>query len=297
MLDRASTFADPEILTYLKNRFIPVAIDQAYQRRQKDAEGEFYRKIAGQGPRNDFTDTTQGHYVAGPDGTLLGFSNNRGEGRIKRMIETALDRFEPKEVEIIDPGEPDARYNPHPPAGGLIIRVQAKVLGGYEETGHRWREIFQSSVSRDNLWVTKFEHDALARGEFPKSLQTRLARFHLVDNTRGEPPMWREREIRKLNIDLSEGTVNGAAHLETDLGDRGYEVRIHGTMEATAGQVTRFELIAQGDFWGEGRYTRRAPEGKFPLAILFTLADGTDIADNVPPQGSRGWVQGYLGMR
>jgi hypothetical protein len=60
VLDRASTFADPEIIAALKSRFVPVALDQAYQRRQNDAEGEFYRKIAGQGPRNDFDDTTQG---------------------------------------------------------------------------------------------------------------------------------------------------------------------------------------------------------------------------------------------
>jgi hypothetical protein len=60
--------------------------------------------------------------------------------------------------------------------------------------------------------------------------------------------------------------------------------------------VTRFELVAHGDFKGEGPYTRGAPEGKFPLAILFTLADGSDIADKIPPQGSRGWVQGYLNV-
>ena len=60
MLDRASTFADEEIVALLKTRFVPVAIDQAYQRRQQDAEGEFYRRIAGQGPRNDFRNTTQG---------------------------------------------------------------------------------------------------------------------------------------------------------------------------------------------------------------------------------------------
>ena len=79
MLDRASTFADPEIVELLKTKFVPVALDQAYQRRQKDTEGDFYRKIAGQGPRKDFKNgTTQGLYGATADGTLLGYSNNRG---------------------------------------------------------------------------------------------------------------------------------------------------------------------------------------------------------------------------
>jgi hypothetical protein len=54
VLDRESTFADSEIVRLLQTRFVPVAIDQAYQRRQQDTEGEFYRKIAAQSPRNDF---------------------------------------------------------------------------------------------------------------------------------------------------------------------------------------------------------------------------------------------------
>ena len=77
MLDRESTFKDAEIVSLLKSRFIPVAIDQAYQRRQKDTEGDFYRKIAGQGPRNNFKSTTQGLYLATASGKLLGYNNNR----------------------------------------------------------------------------------------------------------------------------------------------------------------------------------------------------------------------------
>ena len=66
------------------------------------------------------------------------------------------------------------------------------------------------------------------------------------------------------------------------------------SIEVEAGQVVRFDMVCLGEFWGEGNYTQGAPQGKFPLAISFTLADGTDIADRVPPQGSRGWLQGYL---
>ena len=61
----------------LREDFVPVAIDQAYERRQKDNEGEFYRRIAGQGPRKDFDNTTQGFYVATAAGDLLLYNNNR----------------------------------------------------------------------------------------------------------------------------------------------------------------------------------------------------------------------------
>ncbi len=294
MLDRESTFKDPEIVRLLKSRFIPVAIDQAYQRRQKDAEGEFYRKIAGQGPRNNFKGTTQGLYLATASGKLLGFNNNRGGDRIRRMMKKALDGFEAPATEVIERGKVDARYNPNPPEGGLVVRVQSKILGGYEKTEDRWRKIFQDSLSRDNLWVTREEHDALVAGKVPPALQKRIARYHLVDNTRGEPPMWKADEIRSIKFSLKDGRLSGSVHLETASGGRGYKVSLLGYVEKKNGKITRFELVALGEFWGEGTYTRGAPKGRFPLGASFTLADGSDIADGVPPQGSRGWVRGYL---
>lgn len=294
MLDRASTFADPEIVQLLQNRFIPVAIDQAYQRRQQDDEGEFYRKIAGQGPRNDFQGTTQGFYLATAAGELLAFNNNRGPERIRRIMKRALSAFRPPKATVIEAAKKDPRYNPEPPEGGLVVRVRAKVLEGYEPTTDRWRHIFQTAVSRDNLWISQREHQALAAGEVPESLQRRIARFHLVDNTRGEPPMWRESEIRELRMELRDGRLNGSVKLKTDDGDRGYTAQLLGHVDVEDGQVVRCDIVALGDFWGEGRYTRRAPRGKFPLAVAFTLADGSDTADGVPPQASRGWLQGYL---
>ena len=36
------------------------------------------------------------------------------------------------------------RYSPEPPEGGLVLRVHAKVLDGYEPTTNRWRAIFQA---------------------------------------------------------------------------------------------------------------------------------------------------------
>jgi len=294
VLDRESTFKDPEIVRLLKSSFIPVAIDQAYQRRQKDTEGDFYRKIAGQGPRNNFQGTTQGLYLATASGKLLGFNNNRGGDRIRRMMKKALDGFEAPAAAVIERSKVDARYNPKPPGGGLVVRVQTKVLGGYEKTEDRWKKIFQNALSRDNLWMTKEEHEALAAGKVPSALQKRIARYHLVDNTRGEPPMWKADEVRSIEFSLEDGRLSGSVHLETASGKRGYKVSLLGRVEKKDGRITRFDLVARGEFWGEGTYTRGAPKGRFPLAASFTLADGSDIADGVPPQGSRGWVRGYL---
>ena len=289
-----STFADPEIVELLKTRFVPVAIDQAYQRRQQDAEGEFYRRLAGQGPRNDFKKTTQGLYIGTAGGRLLAFNNNRGPDRIRRLMRKALDDYRPEQVNDLDAGEPDPRYSPTPPEGGLIVRVNASVLGGYEKTDDRWQKMFQSALSRDNFWITGDEHRELVAGRVPRSLARRLARFHLIDNTRGEPPMWRDDAVKDLTLALSGGKLSGRVHLETPSGDRGYECQLVGIVAVEKDRVTRFDVVAKGQFWGQGRYTRGAPEGKFTLAVALRLADGSDVADRIPPQGSRGWVEGYL---
>ena len=283
----------------LRTRFVPVAIDQAYQRRQKDAEGEFYRKIAGQGPRSNFQSTTQGLYIATAQGKLLLYNNNRDPAKVQRLLKEKLNIFQQNLGEYsravaIKPGKVDVRYNVSPPKGGLVVRVRAKVLGGYEPTTDRWRAIFQSALSRDNLWISSAEHQALVQGQIPVSLQKRIARFHLVDNTRGEPPMWREKEIRQLKMTVRGNRIEGQVLLRTDSGDRGYQAELFGELEVKAGKVVRLDLLARGDFWGDGPYTRNAPKGRFPLAVSFTLADGTDVADRIPPQGSRGWLPGYL---
>ena len=294
MLDRESTFRDPRIVELLKTRFVPVAIDQAYQRRQRDAEGDYYRKIANQGPRKVGRGTTQGLYVATADGRFLGFNNNRGPERVLRMMQQALGQYRPSRTAGIKPGKPDRRYVRVPPAGGLVVRVTTRVLGGYQPTEATFRTIFQQSLGRDNLWVRRDEHQALVRGELPESLLKRIARFHLVDNTRGEPPMWKPDEIRRLDVSLAGNQVTGHVELRTAAGDRRYKASLRGVIEVKSGRVTRFDLVAHGQFRGEGPYTRGAPKGEFPLANAFRLADGKDIADGVPPQGSKGHLDGYI---
>lgn len=283
----------------LKSRFIPVAIDQAFQRRQKDSEGDFYRKIASQGPRSDFNGTTQGFYIATASGDLLLYNNNRHPEKVRRLMREKLDEFlehsdAKANVAPLSEESRDRMYNVKPPEGGAVLRVHGKVLDGYEPTDDRWQKIFQSALSRDNMWLTAEEHKQVAAGEIPKQVQQRLVRFHLVDGTRGEPPMWNEDEIRTLNMRLEDGKLTGEVHLETRDGKRGYQAEILGYIESSGNTLTRFDVVVRGDFWGEGRYTKNAPQGKFPLAISFSLADGKDIADGVVPQAWKGWHHNYL---
>ena len=258
----------------------------------------FYRSIASQSPRNDFEQTTQGFYVATAAGKLLLYNNNRDPEKLLRLLQRSLEDREdtPNTVEVkeLEATATDPRFNVEAPEGGLTVRVNAKVMSGYEPTSDPLRSIFQNAISRDNLWITAREHEALVQGQFPKSLQQRMARYHLVDSTRGEPPMWKPAEIRDVDMQLSGSLMTGSVRLETERGDRGYDADLRGKVEVQDGRVVRFDVVCLGQFWGEGPFTRGAPKGKFPLAIALTLADGSDVADRIPPQGARGWVDGYL---
>ncbi len=281
----------------LKTDFVPVAFDQWYQRQQKDAEGKFYRRIAGQGPRTDFDSTTQGFYIATAGGKLLAYNNNRGPERIRSILRSTLARFDSRKnpaKPIGDDAAVDRNLVHILPAGGAVVRVNAKVLGGYLASSDRFRQIHQQAISRDNLWMTAEEKTDLLVNKFPESLKRRIARFHLIDNTRGEPPMWRGEEIKSLDISLdSAGIVSGKVHLETADGKRGFIGDLRGEIQFVRNKLSQFDLVAKGEYWGQGRYTKGAPAGRFPIAVTFRLADGTDIADTVAPQGLKGWSRPY----
>jgi hypothetical protein len=304
VLDRASTFAHPQIVNSLKSEFVPVALDQASTRRQQDTEGDFYRSIVLQrsGFKATTTDpkvpidgpTTQGFYIANAAGDLLLYNNNRDPDKVASLLKQTLLSHDGERKKALAANTTDKRYAMKPPKEGLVIRVQAKVMGGYKPTEDRWTKIFQNALSRDNLWISAAEHQSLVNGEIPESLTSRLARFHLVDNTRGEPLMWTPDEIKHIALTIDQGVVRGSVLLKSADNSRGYEAKLRGAIETSADKVTRFDMVASGQYWGAGPYTRKPPPGKFPLAISFTLADGTDLADALSPQAARGWLENYF---
>ena len=281
----------------LKNDFVPVAIDQWYTRRQKDAEGEFYQAIARQGPRKDMDLTTQGLYVCDASGKLLGYNNNRHVGPIKAIMKKAIEDLEQKKISAdrLNAGKIDAQYDRSIPQATVVVQVNSKILEGYKKVTDNSHAIFQRSIARDNLWILEQEKKELLQGNFPKSLARRIARFNLIDNTRGEPQMWANDEIKSLEMTLeSDGEVTGTAIIKSQDGKRGYEAAIVGKIETGGDEIKKFDLVAKGSCYGNGRYTKRGPEGLFTLAIAFRVADKNDRAYAVAPQGSKGWLGAYI---
>lgn len=301
MLDRESSFADDGVVELLRRRYVPVALDVWYEERRQDGAGDFYRKVVFQRDGMVADRTTQGFYICAPDGTLISGWNNRDPAKLRQLLRKAADDYRPPKSGGLEAKE-DPAFARAPPAGSLVVDVHSRILKGqWPEAGDVWQRIFRSATGRDHLWITKEEASALARGEFPKSLATRVARFHCIDNTRGEPPMWASSEVKALALESrpakSGFAIDGELKLATDAGDRGFDARAAGMVETKGDLVTRFDLAVRGEFFGEGTYTKGAPKGKFVLAIVFTLADESPAnaeSRKVPPQGARELAD-YLG--
>ena len=121
-----------------------------------------------------------------------------------------------------------------------------------------------------------------ASNVFPDSLKKRLPAV-LNDNTRGESGRWRSNEIKRLDVKLEAGRITGHVHFENSAGNRGYKAELLGFIKSEKGALNRFDIVVKGEYWGEGRFTRHGPKGKFPFAVAFRLSDGTEPYDTPPP--------------
>src|SRR5262245_49781190 len=270
----------------LKARFVCVGIAHNGAGRRKDAEGDFARKLIGKGG------TLQGLHVINTRGDLVGYVYDFRPQSVLAMLEKALKKFTPVEAPPIDFARKDRRFVM--PEDGLVVVVTAKVLGGHDPVKsargtlqYDMERAWKNSLGREHLWVRHDEVRALVKGELPETLKKRIVRYHLVDNTRGTPTGWTENEIKRLEMTLTDGCLKGTVHLETKDGSRGYQADLLGFVQARDGKVTRFDLVANGHFWGHGTHTPGALKGRFPLAVGFTLAETSDPLYTLVPDAVR----------
>jgi hypothetical protein len=242
--------------------------------------------------------TLQGLHVINAAGDLVGYVYDFRPESVLAMLRQSLKKFIPVEAPPIDFSRKDAKFTL--PEGGLVVEVTAKVRGGHDPVQKKegtveydMQKAWKDSLGRERLWVRRDEAEALAGGDLVSSLKTRIVRYHLLDNTRGTPTAWTEGDIRKMDLSLAGGRLAGSVHLETKSGDRGFKAELLGFIESKEGKVIRFDLVARGLFWGEGRYTPGAPSGPFPFAVAFRLADPGDRLYRLVPDAVR-CFPGYL---
>jgi hypothetical protein len=308
---------------------VPVAGDDWYQRRRQDAEGEFFRKVADQGPRKGAGGSTrQGIYIFTAEGKLLAYRNAQDPDVMRRVLKQGLtayqqlpeDKRRPGAVQVAEPGRADNRYDRKPPAGGAVLNVYTRILD-HDDKGKLCHGSCKfpggDKTAHDHLWLTAAEIQSLVPAgarvgdsfPLPQAIAQRLLRFHLVDNTRGEPPLWTREQVRKSELRLQVEEVSdkgvrlkleGHALLSTNAderrAERGFDVHLLGTVEVDARKtrLVRFDVVAVGDHWGEGTYTRGARPGRTPLGVALEVAVEGSQGRDVPPQGARVLPE-YLG--
>lgn len=326
MAGRALAFSDPEMVRLAREEFVPVAADDWYQRRREDAEGEFFRSVADQGPRKGQGGSTrQGIYCLTASGRLLAYRNAADPQVMIDVLREALTAWNklPRgeraagsiEVPPLNAEDLDERYARAPPEGGLILKVHARTLeqdeaGEYracsgDETGYGGQ-----AASTDHLWISEEEWRSLIPAkprpndafEMPAAIAHRIARYHLLDNTRGEPSFWSREEIRSLRISLRVERADdaevllrmeGGVLLSTDerpaAAERGYEAALSGHIRYDIGRdaISEFEVLVLGEHWGEGPFTGGARPGRTPLGVAFLLTPGEHPTDRIAPQGMR----------
>lgn len=321
MVGRVSAFADPEIIRMATVDFIPVAGDDWYQRRRQDAEGKFFRAVADSLGKTGAGDSSrQGIYLFAADGTPLGYKNAGGHPVVMReVLRDALRDFArlpatkrtPGAVKIGDPGPVDPAYDHTPPPGGLVLKVYTRILdfhnGAYVKGTCEAKG--GDKAARDHVWITADEVQQLApakpvvgfRYPLPEKVADRIARFHLIDITRGEPPAWGKTEVRAKRFTLRvvsatpeavELRLDGEALMATagdvSTAERGFDARVVGDLRYLPGKKTfdRFNVVAVGTHWGNFPHTEDARPGKSLVGISFELA--TDQSnERIPPQGIR----------
>ncbi len=316
-----STFADPEVIKLCETSFVPVCTDDWYTRRRRDDEGEFFHKVAVQGPRKDRDGTRQGIYVFTADGELLGFKNAGQDAAVmKQVFADALAKFKklpaartkPGAVTVPPHGKLDPNYTRQLPAGALVLRANARILDRKGDAFAKGTCEFTGGdrASRDFVWLTKDEVQALApakvevgfRYPVPAAVAERIARFHLADNTRGEPAFWKKDQVRKNDMTLTvvkadaesvDLRLDGAATMASDAdlakADRGYEVKLRGQLRWDTGRktFTGFDVAGVGDHWGRSTFTPGDRPGRSLLGVAFGLADTDRPSERIAPQGLR----------
>lgn len=317
MAGRAFAFADPGIIAMATEDFVPCCADDWYQRRRKDAEGEFFRSMADQGPRKGKDGSTrQGIYTLTADGSLLEFKNAGQDAQATReQLERALKKWkalpatrnQPGAVTVPEHGKLDANYTRTPPEGGSIFSVHSRILDKDGDGYCRGKCNFSAGMkaARDFMWLSKDETALLTNvpdkvGEstpMPAAIARRIARFHLIDNTLGEPNFWKKTDVAVNDITITrtggtgeavECTIQGRVSIVTTQKDRGYDATLTGTMTITAGRITAFDLAAVGDHWGDDSVTHGGTRpGRTSFGVAFGLADAKRPMLRVPPQAAR----------
>jgi len=320
--DRRSVFGDAELRALARERFVCAADEVWRLQRGSDEDCVFFQRAVNGGERITDSGSRQGVWVFAPDGTLLVHANEHRAEAVRALLARGLERLAERPQPLARlPADarltPGHRWEDSFPADGLALVRTARDLGPEGLASPR-----STAWNRDFAWFSRAEVQAMVDGlepgeqrELPQ-LAERLARFHLVDNVRGQTIPYAPGEVRArilatvtarvgdtlvLRLEgetraLAEGTWTLGDNLWKPAGEHphGLDTRIHGraTVDRTRGRITSFELVAVGRRFGRtdnnARWRDPAPSR---LAFHLTLApDAPRVAPTFVAVYDADWI-------
>ncbi len=260
----------------LRSKFVPYALDNVENPNLTPSEKEFLN-----GFDSGVKACTIGMTAYTADGKKLASGGSYEPGGVRSMLRKALADFRPATVSATLPPAEDRAAFRRAPEGGLVLYVTWRLLEEIQPEGNAttgngtYDKVFQRSIGSDRMWVRKDEAEALAKGELPESLKSRMLRYHL-HYVMGK-------EAKSLDVSLRGGRIEGAF----PVGDR--QAECLGFVGSKEGKVTRFELLVRGpgrrvEDHGFSACLSVVPKGKtVPAAVFFEMADPDDGLAQVLP--------------
>ncbi len=246
--------------------------------------------------------TIQGFLVVSADGRAFDWLNDSDPAQVKTFLEHGLSwyrKIDAKHVSISD-AELNEPFSKHPPSDATVVRTFSRIRptpAGCDK--------LNQSVGRDHMWIFADEVREIVQDTpkapsevqsfpMPKTLAMRMVRFHLIDNVRGEPDMWRKEDVKKAEFSVHMKSENGnsrtyrfvgACSIETANSKRGLDGKIEGEFDVNCqtDKITRWRAYSESMAWGESRFTPGAPKGRFPLIVAMTETND-ETSKIVPPQ-------------
>lgn len=277
--------------------------------RGTDAECKTFQAMANAGHYRGSGSTRQGIYVCTPAGELLASVNTLNADRVLETLEKGLTAWRelPEERRgLASPvaAEPAHRWEFSYPEDGLVLRSW-----NHDVPASEWEPLVREGRwNKDHVWFTADEAMwflplALTAGDATvvgATVVERLARYHLVDNVRGQALpftrdevsgsrldsrlLWRDGDLVGFEIT---GTTTAASDGVWRMGDNdwkprgefprsitaevlGYAVYDHGRE-----RFTHFEMVAVGDWVGRSWLNGRGRQSEGRVGFYFELAPDT----------------------
>ena len=228
--------------------------------------------------RGDNGETVQGLYVTDACGNAFGWMNNRDVAKTRQFLLDKLAQFRSatKSNQTQIPSGPGGQ--PTPPPNTAILRIYERIM-----PVPKGADPANENVQFDHFWLLSAEIQQLRNGVVPPTLPIRLCRFVFNDAVRGEPDMWTQSEIRKVEFSAEKKhdkvVLNGKFAMWTNDRKRALDGSMKAEISFSGDRVTDFKGVADTVAMGQSTYTPNPPQGAFPLKFAFILApkDGRTV--------------------